>query len=376
MNAPGPVAITAGRGTFFDGLTAARHDVMVELAPQALRMQADDGNVLAEWPYDQLETLSAPDHVLRLGRAGNAVLARLEIRDPQLAAAIDERSMPVDRTGRIERQLRWRVIFWTLAATVSLLVVAIFGVPRIATQLTPLIPFAIERKLGTAIDAQARASLDTGRTGAAFECGNGAKERPGHAAFNALVGQIEAAAGLPFPLKVAVVRRPEPNAITLPGGHIYVFQGLIDKAENPDELAGVIAHEVGHAAHRDGTRLVLENAGLSFLFGILLGDFIGGGVVIYAAKTILQTRYTREVETAADGYGVTLIGDIGGDPRALGAILTRIAGTTHSAPRILADHPETRDRVAVIEAMSKSGPTRPLLHQAQWAALKAICSSS
>ena len=88
-----------GRGIFFDGVTTARHDVVVELAPRTLQVHGVDGSVLAQWSYDELETLSSPDDVLRLGRAGNALLARLEIKDPQLAAAIDERSLPVDRTG-------------------------------------------------------------------------------------------------------------------------------------------------------------------------------------------------------------------------------------------------------------------------------------
>jgi predicted Zn-dependent protease len=337
-------------------------------------MHGTDGSVLAEWPYDQLETLSSPDDVLRLGKAGNAVLARLEIKDRQLAEAIDERSSPVDRTGRIERRLRTKVIFWSLAATASLLLVAFIGVPLIATKLTPLIPYALERKLGAAVEAQIRASLDINRAGAAFECGIAEKEQTSRAAFDKLMRQIEAAAALPLPLKAMVVRRPQSNAITLPGGHIYVFEGLVDEARTPDEFAGVIAHEVGHVAHRDGTRTVIEGAGLSLLFGMLLGDFVGGGAVIFAAKTILQTSYSREVEAAADGYGVTLMTKIGGDPRALGTILTRIAGTTHSGPKVLADHPETRDRVVAIEAMAGSGPRRPLLDQAEWAALKAICS--
>jgi predicted Zn-dependent protease len=249
-------------------------------------------------------------------------------------------------------------------------------VPRIATQLTPLVPYSLERKLGAAVDGQVRASLDTGHTGAAFECGNSAREKPGRAAFDKLMGQIETAAALPIPLNTRVVRKPDANAITLPGGHIYVFQGLIDAAGTPDELAGVIAHEVGHAAHRDGTRTVLQAAGLSLLFGVFLGDFVGGGAVVFAAKTILQTSYGREVETAADAYGVALMTRIGGDPRALGTILLRIAGTTHPGPKILLDHPETRDRIAAIEAMAGSGPTRPLLIPSEWAALKTICLGS
>jgi hypothetical protein len=67
---------------------------------------------------------------------------------------------------------------------------------------------------------------------------------------------------------------------------------------------------------------------------------------------------------------------ISGDARALGRFLLRIAGTTHPGPKILLDHPETRDRVTMIEEMAGSAPTRPLLDQADWAALKSICSSS
>ena len=212
-----------------------------------------------------------------------------------------------------------------------------------------------------------------------MECGNAPNEQAGRAAFDKLMNRIETAAALPIPLKALVVRSPDANAIALPGGYIFVYQGLIDAARTPDELAGVIAHEVGHVAHRDGTRSVLQTAGLSLLFGMLLGDFVGGGAVVLAAKSILQTRYSREVETSADADGVALMIRIGGDPRALGTLLTRIAGTSHPGPKILADHPDTRDRVARIEAAAGSNAeritsTRPLLTSAEWAALKNICS--
>jgi Zn-dependent protease with chaperone function len=364
-----------GRGIFFDGVTTARHDVVVELAPRTLQVHGVDGSVLAQWSYDELETLSSPEDVLRLGRAGNAVPARLEIKDPQLAAAIDERSLPVDRTGRIERRLRTKVIFWSVAATVSLILVAVLAMPLIATEITPLLPYAIERRLGAAIDAQTRISLNEGsRPGVPLECGNAEKGQAGRVAFEKLIHQMETAAGLPLPLTATVVRKQEANAITLPGGHIYVYEGLVKAAQTPDELAGVIAHELGHVAHRDGTRKIVQDAGLALLFGMLLGDFIGGGAVVVAARTLLRTSYSREVEAAADGYAVALMAKIGGDQRALATILSRVAGGTHAEPKILTDHPETNDRVVAIEAMASSTPRRPLLTQTEWAALKAICA--
>jgi Zn-dependent protease with chaperone function len=364
----------AGTASFFDGITAMRREVTVELGAVGLRIRAAGGELLAHWHYDEIESRSAPEGVLRLGKAGNPILARLEVRDPRLAGAIDELSEPIDRSGAAERRDRAKVIGWSIAATVSLLLVAVFGVPEIANRLAPLVPHSVERKFGAAIDAQMRRSLDTRHAGAAFECGNNEGEKLGRAAFDKLMGQLEAAAALPFPLIPAVVRRGEPNAFALPGGHIYVFQGLIDSAESADELAGVLAHEIGHAAHRDSNRSLLEGAGLSFLFGMLLGDFVGGGAVVFAAKTILQTSYSREVEAAADGYSVDLMQTIGGDARALGTILTRITGGTHPGPKLFLDHPDTPSRVSYINARAPAGSARPLLEPAEWAALKRVCS--
>jgi Zn-dependent protease with chaperone function len=312
---------------------------------------------------------------MRLRRAGGPELARLEVRDPALIADIDERADSLDRSGAVERRLRKRVVAWTVAATVSLVLVAIFGMPLLSDRIAPLIPLSVEHRLGVTIDAQVRAMLDDGRSKKPFECGGVDDGKAGRAALDVLIGRLESAAGLPIPLKASVVRRSESNAVALPGGHIYVFEGLISQSRNADELAGVIAHEIGHVAHRDGTRSLLEAAGLSFLFGILLGDFTGGGLVVIAAKTVAQSAYTREVESSADLYGVGLMGRAGGDPRALATILDRIAGAIEPGSKLIADHPLTKDRVAAINVAANRLPpaTAPLLSAAEWSALKGIC---
>jgi predicted Zn-dependent protease len=190
-----------------------------------------------------------------------------------------------------------------------------------------------------------------------------------------LVGKLEAAAALPVGLDVMVVRRAEANAVALPGGRIYVYEGLIGKSERADELAGVLAHEIGHVAHRDGTRSILQSAGISFLFGMLLGDFVGGGAVVIGARAVLQSSYSREVESAADRYGVGLMERAGGDPRALGTVLARLQGATHPGADILSDHPDTQARIDVINTLAKpQAPSQPLLEPSEWQALKRICA--
>lgn len=366
----------AGKGIFFDGVTSARRPVLVELAADGLVVRdAEHRDMLARWPYGELDHLAAPDGMLRLGRSGAGTLARLEVRDPALAHLIDEASVAVDRTGASERRGRLKVVAWSIAATVSLVLGAVFGVPALADRIAPLVPLGVERWLGEAVDMQARKMLDKGTANRPFQCGGGAGEAEGRAALARLIGKLEAAAGLPIPLDVKVVRRSEPNAVALPGGHIYVFEGLVAKSESADELAGVVAHEIGHVAHRDGTRSILQAAGLSFLFGMLLGDFVGGGAVVLGARAVLQSSYSREVEGTADRYGVGLMGRAGGDPRALGAVLTRIAGAIHPGMEILSDHPDTKARVAVINSLAASAaPPQPLLEPSEWAALKRICT--
>jgi Zn-dependent protease with chaperone function len=362
--------MTSGAGIFFDGMTGTRHDAVVLLGDSALQIASAGGQLLATWPYNEIEGLAAPDKMLRIGRRGNAVLARLEIVDPKFAAAVDARATYVDRTGLAQRRQRASVIGWSIAATVSLILVAYFGVPAIAARLAPLLPAAVDRKLGDAVDMQLRGILDTKNTGAAFECGAAS----GRAALDKIVRRLEAAAALGAPLRSFVVRRAEANAMALPGGQVYVFRGLIEKADTADEVAGVIAHEIGHVAHRDGTKAVLQAGGLSFLFGMLLGDFVGGGAVVIAAKSVLQSSYSREAEAAADAYGAELMAAAHGNPRALASMLGKIGGATEPGMKILLDHPETNARIAAINKIANARPTTPFLDAGEWAALKRICA--
>jgi len=367
-------AVTSGPAILFDGTCSARHDVMVEATATGLTIIAAGRRVLDEWLYPELRRQSAPDGVLRLGREGETLLARLEVRDRAFAAAIEDRAVTLDRGGAAERALRRKVVGLSLAAVASLLLTAIVGVPALTNRIIPLVPFAVDQKLGNAVDRQIRSALDSHHLGAGFVCGDGPGETAGRDALRRLVARLQAAADLPFALHVEVVRRNEPNAFALPGGHIYLYQGLIDRAQSPDELAGVLAHEIGHVVHRDGARTVLQAAGLSFLFGLMLGDFVGGGAVVIAAKTVLHSSYSRQVEAAADRYSIALVTGAGGDPRALAAILARIVSDKDEGMKVLLNHPETKDRIGAIMAAAPSDATAALLDVADWSALKQICA--
>ncbi|BAT61557.1 metalloprotease LoiP precursor [Variibacter gotjawalensis] len=366
---------TGGPAVYFDGKSTQRHNVTLELTPSSLLVEAQDGRTLARWSYGELEQSSSQEGILRIARMNSDSLERIEVRDPDLAKAIDDLSIPLDRSGMTQRRSRRRVIVLAMAAVASLLLVGIFGIPALATRLAPYVPYAFEKRVGEAVNAQVRTVFGSKKDGAKFECGDADDEKAGLAALGRMVGRMEQAAQLPLPLRVRVIRQKQANAIALPGGYIYVFQGLIDQAENADEVAGVLAHEIGHVANRDGMRAVLQAGGLSFLFGLVLGDFVGGGAVIIATRAVLQLAYSREAEASADLYAVQLVEKSGGDPRALGTILKRIAGKGGDIT-ILANHPATAERARTIDAAAKGTNKGEVLSADEWAALRKICGGT
>ena len=74
-----------------------------------------------------------------------------------------------------------------------------------------------------------------------------------------MVGHLQERARLPIAPEPAVLRSGMQNAFALPGGRIYVLSGLVTKAETPDELGGILAHELGHVSHRDGLRRLIRD---------------------------------------------------------------------------------------------------------------------
>ena len=148
------------------------------------------------------------------------------------------------------------------------------------------------------------------------------------------------------------------------------------KAENPDEIAGVLAHELGHLNHRDNMRALIYNGGTSFLIGLLFGDVTGSSAVIFASRSLVTASYSRKAEQDADTFSIGVMHRLGRSPKPMGELLFRVTGKQgDDALSILASHPLTEDRLKRMsdEDRPPSGP--PLLTAEEWTSLKAICSS-
>jgi Zn-dependent protease with chaperone function len=348
---------------FYDGTSSRRRQVRLALNDQ---LEISEGEAaLVSWPYPDIRRADGAADILRLSCVSGPSLARLEIRDAALAAVLISRCPGLDDAAAGRHGIG-PIIGWSVAATISIAAVIWFGLPLAADRLAPLVPESLERRIGDAAERQ------IGIIFGAKTCSNAS----GRAAFNKLMTEISQAAGIDRPVQATVLDTPVPNAFALPGGKVYLFSGLLAKAENPDEIAGVLAHELGHVRHRDNTRNMIYSGGTSFLIGLLFGDITGSGALVFASRSLVTASYSREAEQGADDFSVDVMHRLGRPTKPMGELIFRITGNqADNTLSILANHPLTEDRLRRFGDADRPASGAPLLSAPEWTALKAICKS-
>lgn len=111
----------------------------------------------------------------------------------------------------------------------------------------------------------------------------------------------------PYDFKVHIIKDKTANAFALPGGHIYVHTGLILLAKSPEELAGVLSHELGHVIKRHGSYQIFRYMMSSSIMSVALGGTSAGDVAATMGSTAYMLHYSREAEKEADQVGVELM---------------------------------------------------------------------
>jgi Zn-dependent protease with chaperone function len=356
-----PETMRHGDAVYFDGRSNRKRRV-------ALRFVAgldivEDGVVVGTWPYDGIRRADGPPALLRLNCVAGLPLARLEINDDAIKAVIAAHCGALD-VGRAGPAQTWRIVFWSLAAVCSIFVVALYGIPYAADRLAPVVPAAVESRIGEAVDRQVRVMLG----------GKVCTGADGRKAFTALMDKLARAGGIEAPLDAEVLSAALPNAFALPGGKVYMLNGLLQKAQNADEIAGVLAHELGHVQHRDNLRKIIQTGGTSFIIGLLFGDVLGASTMIFATRSLLDASYSREAERSADDFAIEVMHKLGRSPRPMGELLFRVTGAEASKTiTILTSHPLTEDRLAAMKKEDRPNTGAELLSANEWRALKGIC---
>jgi predicted Zn-dependent protease len=177
---------------------------------------------------------------------------------------------------------------------------------------------------------------------------------PALGAVRTLGERLVAAAGPPaagFRFRFEVADDASLNAFAAPGGLVVVHTGLIAAARSPDEVAGVLAHEIAHVTERHSVRQLVLQAGVAASVQLLLGSPDGAAGALTAAATELATlRFSRDQEHAADVGGLDLLKRAELPPDGLVGFFDRLAREGGGPPAFLSTHPAPDDRVSRLQA--------------------------
>ncbi len=160
------------------------------------------------------------------------------------------------------------------------------------------------------------------------------------------------------------------NAFALPGGYVYITRGLLAIADNEAEMAGVLAHEIGHVTARHSAQrystAMATNLGLTGLsiLGSVLGVPSGVGQIISTGAQMAMQQYSQSQELEADMLGMRYMARAGYDPRAATSFFRKLKahsslearqkgkdGVSHN---IMSTHPRTEERIAQAMKLAKT----------------------
>lgn len=321
---------------FYDGRTPRR---------QAARLIFADGEVVATGEFGIRKAVLAE---LEISEPMGGAPRTLGFPDGALLEVPDGRAMVdwlreagVADSPVVRLQGRWRWALGALAASMALIAACyVWGLPLLSRVVAERVP----QSASEALSRQTLALLDDRM----LSPSKLPEERQKSLAKN-IDAYLGSGSGIPAYRLHFRASGIGPNAFALPSGDVVVFDELVKLAESDDEVAAVIAHELGHVAHRHGMRQLIQSSVVSFIVGVYFGDV--SSVASGLAALALASNYSREFERQADDYGSGLIRRSGHDPEALAVMLERLESAyakVHAGENggsMLSSHPDTAERV-------------------------------
>jgi predicted Zn-dependent protease len=170
-----------------------------------------------------------------------------------------------------------------------------------------------------------------------------------------------------------------PNAFALPDNSIIVTDELIGMAEHPDELTGVLAHEIAHIEHNHIMKNVIRQIGAGIFFDVVFGGAGAGQAVAIASVNLASLRYSRDDETDADLRGLDYLDnaniDTGGLARLFAAFEEYAADRGGDIPTLLSSHPASAERSEAARARSRTG-LAPSMTPREWRIVQQACGGA
>lgn len=332
-------------GDWFDGRTPRRHRVVATVRDGGLVLRG--AQIERLWPRGTFERIAGvggtPEQLIH--RDGEVWVP--DRSDPAALAALLEAIAP----ARASQRWLDRLESHTWVAVVALLVaVAVgwsairFGAPLAARVITPQVPLAWEARLGDQAwplldgDLFTRSGLDP------------ARRRQVQAIFEAVLAAARQDAGWNAAGDTARLEfrdsRLGANAFALPGGRIVVTDAMVLAARNDAELAGVLAHELGHVRHRHGLQSLLAQSVTAIVLLVTLGDASTvSSLAVAVPAMLIDSAYSRDLEREADDHAISVLRRTDWSPSALADLFERLGTDAGGLGQYVSSHPATAERI-------------------------------
>jgi len=354
--------------------------IACRVAPTGDRLEAlTDAGLEAALPYDDAAiSLTGADgrYVCFSGPAAGREV-RILVADRSILARLEGLGMKRDVLARVRsahaldgrRKVRRLAALGAIAAVLGLAVLAVWlGFRWAVAKAVSTIPVSWEQGIGRTAASEILAQYDV--------CSNPRMNASVQEVGRRLVVGLGAA---PYAWKVRLLDSPDVNAFALPGGYIFVNRGLVERASDGHEVAGVLAHEMQHVLGRHGIDNLAREIGLRIILYAAAGD--ASAIEQFAAANaagLASMSFSRDQEREADALGIDLVRRAGLDPTGLERLMGELAadeGALGSALSFVSTHPASAERAESLAEIRRAwGPTTfsPLV--VDWGAAKASCA--
>jgi Zn-dependent protease with chaperone function len=349
--------------------------VVVGATQTGLAITKSDSGEVTVWNYADLRKL--PDQAREGGlllTSRNTPEARLNLFDAALVEQINH-LCPDLQQKEVPKGSYYRIAKWSVGAVGSVLLIMFVIIPAMANTMARLIPLEREIALGQTVLGQIERFLG-GSDENQLACSNPAGLR----ALDKMTARLTGGFDTPYEYNIQVFDHKMINAFAVPGGQIVLMDGLIQAASSPEEVAGVLGHEMGHVDNRDSTRAILRTAGTAGILGMVLGDFSGGAAILLASEQVINASYAQTAETNADVFAHERFAEAKLPSARLAdfflGLIDEDAGDEQSILSHLASHPDLGGRAdaAVAADIIGEGAFDPVLTDSEWQDFRNICS--
>lgn len=361
------------QGLYYDGRSARRHDVEVTLTRDSLRIDADTFSNTITWLYPRITQVKDiySENEVRL-QYGQELPEILIIRDKSFIGSLRSISPQFGRKfSRHGSDKKIKTVAYVfIALFISAVLLHKWILPPLMNIMVEKFPVTWEEKIGKSFISQISKGFGV--------CED---ER-----LNTQIDKIKDRLGATldsskYKYNITIVNDSLVNAFALPGGEIILFRGLIEKSNRPEEVAGVVAHEIQHIEQRHFTKILIKELSIGIFLGLMIGDSQVVGTALNYANMLRSLAYKRSEESSSDAEGMKMLIKAGIDPKGMVdffEIMKKEYDGTTEVSEYLSTHPNTENRIEKLNTMiaQKQIESEKLLPNVDWEKTKMLCQET